>query len=88
MSNSRHWKDLKFNTPGTYRIRVQGHLGDSWSDRLGDMIITRAFTGNKEPMTILIGNLIDQATLSGVLNALDELHLPLLTVENLDEKQT
>ena len=52
------------------------------------MIITRAFTGNKEPMTILIGNLIDQATLSGVLNALDELHLPLLTVENLNEKQT
>jgi len=88
MSNSQSWKNLKFETPATYRIRVQGHLDDSWSDRLGDMIITRAFTANMQPMTILLGHLIDQVTLSGVLNALDELHLPLLTVENLDEKKT
>ena len=35
-------------------------------------------------MTILVGRLADQAALSGVLNILYELHLPLLTVENLD----
>jgi len=88
MSNLQSWKNLKLETPATYRIRVQGHIADSWSDRLADMIITRAFTGNNQPMTILVGHLIDKAALSGVLNALDELHLPLLTVENLDEKQT
>jgi hypothetical protein len=43
--------NLKFDAPADYRIRVQGHIDDSWSDRLGGMIITRAFTLNKERMT-------------------------------------
>ena len=37
-------------------------------------------------MTILIGHLKDQAALSGVLNALYDLHLPVISVELLDEK--
>jgi hypothetical protein len=65
---------------------VQGHLDDSWSDRLGGMVITRAFTADKQPMTILIGRLMDQAALCGVLNALYDLHLSVISVEFLDEK--
>ncbi len=86
MNQSHEWKGIKLETPANYRIRVQGHLDEDWSDRLGGMVITRAFTANKQPMTILVGNVIDQAALSGVLNALYELQLPLLSVENLDEK--
>ncbi len=86
MSNSQSWKNLKFEAPASYRIRVQGHLDDSWSDRLGGMVITRAFTADKQPMTILIGRLMDQAALCGVLNALYDLHLPVISVEFLDEK--
>jgi cytochrome c-type biogenesis protein CcmE len=37
-------------------------------------------------VTILIGHLPDQAALSGVLNTLYERRVPLLSVENLDEK--
>jgi hypothetical protein len=73
-------------TPATYRIRVQGSLDDSWADRLGGMVITADMVADKLPVTILVGHLIDQAALSGVLNTLYELHLPLLSVENLDEK--
>jgi len=86
MSDSQSWKDLKFEAPASYRIRVQGHLDDSWSDRLGGMVITRAFTENKQPMTILIGHLLDQAALSSVMNALYDLHRPVLSVEHLDER--
>jgi hypothetical protein len=86
MSNLQSWKDLKFEAPASYRIRVQGHLDDSWSDRLGGMVITRAFTADKQPMTILIGHLRDQAALSGVMNALYDLHLPVFSVEFLDER--
>ncbi len=86
MSDAQSWKNLKFEAPASYRIRVQGHLDDSWSDRLGGMVITRAFTADKQPMTILIGHLKDQAALSGVLNALYDLHLPVISVEFLDEK--
>jgi hypothetical protein len=37
-------------------------------------------------VTVLAGHLADQAALSGVLNTLYDLHLPLLSVENLDER--
>ena len=85
MSDPQSWKDLKFEAPATYRIRVAGHLDGSWSDRLGGMVITRAFTADKQPMTILIGHLGDQAALSGVMNALYNLHMPVFSVELLDE---
>jgi hypothetical protein len=85
MPDSRSLKQLEFEGPASYRIRVQGHLEDSWSDRLGGMVITRAFTEDKQPMTILIGHLQDQAALSGVMNALYGLHLSVLSVELLDD---
>ena len=86
MSNSQSLENLKFEGPAPYRIRVQGHLDDNWSDRLGGMVLTRAFTAEKQPMTILIGHLKDQSALCGVMNALYDLHLPVISVEFLDEK--
>lgn len=77
------WGTLKFEKPATYRIRVTGHIDDSLSGHLGGMIITRAFTADSRPITILVGHVQDQASLSGVLNELYEMHLPLLTVESL-----
>ena len=77
---------MRLETPASYRIQVQGHIGEGWADRLGGMVITRAFSEKNRPITILIGHLSDQAELSGVLNALYDLHMPLLLVEKLDEK--
>jgi hypothetical protein len=78
-------KGLQFETPAKYRIRVQGHFDDSWSARLGKMVITKAYTENNHPMTILVGNLDDQNALSDVLTALYDLRLPLISVENMDD---
>jgi hypothetical protein len=77
---------MKLETPATYRIRVQGNLDESWFDRLGNMAITPEATAVEPAVTILVGHLPDQAALSGVLNTLYEMHLPLLSVENLDEQ--
>ncbi len=85
MSDSQSWKYLKFEAPASYRICALGHLDDDWSSRLGGMVITRAFTEDKQPMTILIGHLSDQAALAGVMNALYNLHLPVISVELLDD---
>ena len=87
MSKATNNKNLTFETPAIYRIRVKGHIDESLSDQLGGMIITRAFTADKQPLTILVGRLRDQAALSGVLNELYELHLPLLTVESLSQQK-
>ncbi len=77
---------ISLKTPATYRIRVQGHLDDTWSDRLGGMVLSRAFSEKKQPITILVGYLADQAALSGVLNALYDLHMPLLSAEKMNEE--
>ena len=68
-----------------YRKYLVSYCWVGSSDRLGGMAITSTTTKEKLPVTLLVGHLIDQAALSGVLNTLYELHLPLLSVENLDE---
>jgi hypothetical protein len=87
MSQAQSWKGMKLETPATYRIRVQGKQDESWFDRLGNMAITPDTKEDKPPVTILVGHLPDQAALSGVLNTLYDMNLPLLSVENLDEKR-
>jgi hypothetical protein len=66
--------------PAIYRICVKGALALEWSDRLAGMQITSADAGK----TILVGRLNDQASLSGVLATLYELHLPVSSVECLE----
>ena len=73
--------ELAFDLPATYRIRVKGYLDDRWSDRLGGMIIEVIGQAEGAVETTLVGWLPDQAALCGVLNALYNLHLPLLSVE-------
>jgi hypothetical protein len=48
------------------------------------MQITEVRVTGKGPETILIGRLVDQASLTGILNSLYELHLPVLSAECLD----
>ena len=79
--------ELTLDSAATYRIRVKGYLDSSWSDRLGGLIITTSSQEGGPTMTTLCGDLLDQAALTGVLNALYSLHLPLLSVEYLGDVQ-
>ena len=60
----------------TYRIRVGGHLDDRWSDWLEGLVIQRQADGT----TVLVGPVVDQAALHGVLARIRDLALPLLSV--------
>jgi hypothetical protein len=73
------------DTPATYRIRVRGYLDSSWSDRLGGLTITPTSQGDEPVETTLYGQVVDQAALAGLLSALYDLHLPLVSVEYLGE---
>jgi hypothetical protein len=67
--------------PGLYRIKVQGVVPNSWSDRLGGLqIVATTLEG-----ATLEGWLPDQAALNGVLDTLYGLRLPLLEVTCLQE---
>ena len=67
--------------PATYQICVQGRLDTKWSDRLGGMSITVRGGVDVQDITLLEGRLSDQAALSGILNTLYELHMPVLSLE-------
>jgi hypothetical protein len=73
-----------FAMPGNYRIRVRGLVDPKWSDWLGGMTITTQKSQSTSE-TDLVGRVADQAALAGILNALYEMHLPILRVEFLGE---
>jgi hypothetical protein len=77
---------LTMHGPAIYKIRVRGRLDDSWSDRVGGMQVTETRGADGEAETILVGRLADQAALSGILNQLYELHLPVLSAECVDSE--
>ena len=70
--------------PATYRIRFSGRLDASWSEWLAGMTVT-AIGGKDAPeTTTLEGRVIDQAALTGILNTLSDLRMPLISVECLE----
>lgn len=75
---------LKVDQPATYCIRVVGYLDQSWSANLGGMTIAASNREGKQTVTTLSGKVIDQAALFGVLKALYDMRLPLLSVECMD----
>jgi RimJ/RimL family protein N-acetyltransferase len=60
----------------TYEIRVDGHLDDHWSHRLGGLALTRADDGT----TVLRGAVADQTQLHGLLTGLRDIGATLLEV--------
>jgi hypothetical protein len=73
---------LTRDKPATYRIQVQGHLGQRWADYLGGL--ATSVSGELDgSVTTLSGQVIDQAALFGILNSLYDLGFPLLCVEHL-----
>jgi len=65
--------------PATCQIKVPGHIGESWSDWVGGMMITVESESDGPPITTLTGDL-DQAALQGLLRRLYSLGLPLISV--------
>ena len=71
---------LTLYEPAFYRIRIQGALDESWAEELG-MGIGWIKEFGRGPVTILKGEVLDQAALVGLLNRLYGLGLPLVSVE-------
>lgn len=68
--------------PGTrYRITVQGELDSKWADWFNGLTISQAARGE----TVLVGAIVDQAALHGILAKIRDLGLPLLSVQIISE---
>ena len=82
MANERNPKRDP-NEPMVYQIKVKGHLGSEWTDWFDGLSITLEDNGE----TLLIGPVVDQAALHGVLRKVRDVGLPLLSVIRLQSDQ-
>jgi hypothetical protein len=67
-----------------YRITVQGQLNGDWANYFEDLEVLPGVDTDGKPITMLTGQLADQAALQGTLQKLYALGLPLVSVEKLE----
>ena len=79
-------RSFQFSKPAIYQIEVTGRIPATASQRLEGMQITESQTEDGGAKTILVGRLSDQAALSGILNALYELHTSVISVTALGSR--
>jgi len=79
-----NYSNLSIDQPVQYQIRIKGELEERWSNRMGGMQINQQAQKDGLIVTTLEGQLIDQAALFGVLVALYNMRLPLISVERID----
>ena len=66
-----------------YQIRLRGRLDDRWSDWFGGLEVSLEEGGD----TLLIGPVVDQAELHGLLKRVRDLGMPLISVNELRGKE-
>ena len=79
MSNKHNNPAQDADQPRVYQIRIKGHLSPQWADWFEGLTITLEEDGN----TLLIGAVIDQAALHGLLKKVRDLGVPLLSVNSV-----
>lgn len=75
-------KQHTWHGPAHYQIKVKGRLRSQWSNWFKGMTIT-----SEEGMTILTGEVTDQAALHGLLFRVHDLGLPLISVKRVESDQ-
>jgi hypothetical protein len=69
--------------PVVYQIRIKGHLGLQWADWFAGLAVTLDDNGDM----LLIGPVVDQAALYGLLKKVRDLGMPLLSVNRIQAAQ-
>jgi len=74
---------LNMYDPAVFAIRVQGEIGEEWVGYFGARTISMERAEAGFPVTVLTTEPVDQAGLIGVINHVNMLGLPLVSVECL-----
>jgi hypothetical protein len=67
------------DSSAVYQIKVQGRLDDGWSDWFDGMSITF-----ENGTSVMVGAVVDQAALHGVLVKIRDMHLTLISVTRIE----
>ena len=65
---------------GSYEIRLRGHLEARWAAWFDGLSLTHEGDGT----TVMLGPVVDQAALHGLLGKVRDLGLPLIAVTRVD----
>jgi hypothetical protein len=74
MSNEQNEKAV------TYQIRIEGQIGQQWTDWFEGLTITQEEDGT----TVLTGPVVDQSALHGLLKKVRDLGAPLVSVNRME----
>jgi hypothetical protein len=67
-----------------YEIQLQGELDQGWEQWFDGLAVTFTAADDKQPTTTLLGPVVDQAALRGLLCKLWDLNLILVSVRRLE----
>ena len=71
-----------FNGPTTYRIVVEGSIGEPLSNNLDQMKVSEEVS-DQRTISTLTGNVQDEAALNGILNTLYDYRCKLISVTRI-----
>ena len=66
--------------PAVFRVRIQGELGESWLEYFGAQSLSVEVNEGGFSSTTLVSEPVDQAALVGMINHLNGLGLPVVSV--------
>jgi hypothetical protein len=81
MNESTH--KLGLYQPACYQIKVVGHLNVKKATWFEDMTLANEYDEDGTPITIMTGEVLDQAMLHGFLTKIRDLGLPLLALNRI-----
>jgi hypothetical protein len=84
----RRRRKLNMYDPAVFCIRVQGDLHESWCEYFDTQSLTVGEDESGSPATVLISAPVDQSALMGMINHLNAMGVPLISVECLSTETT
>ncbi len=73
-------RKLTLDQPACYQIQVVGHLNVKKATWFDVLTLVNEFGEDGAPITIMTGEVLDQAMLHGLLTRIRDLGLPLLSI--------
>ena len=78
--------EMNTRSTGKYRIVIQGHLRESWTEWFDGFHLSTILNTNGQPVTILCGEAVDQSALFGILQIVHNFNLHLVAVYEVDHE--
>jgi hypothetical protein len=75
---------LTLDQPAYYQIEVVGHLDAKRATWFEGLTLVNEFGEDDAPITVMTGEVLDQAVLHGLLTRIRDLGLPLLSVTRVE----